>query len=125
MSTTLISTTSHGTPTGNYNGSSTSFTSDNTKGDGYFGYTDGLHTIGVTTNGFVGTITIQGTLVDNPADSDWFILRDTSGNNIIYGDGSTSLTTSTVDNFIANTVHVRAKVDSFTAGSITKIQFNY
>lgn len=125
MSTTLISTTTHGTPTGNYDGSSTSFTSDTTKGDGYFGYTDGLHTISVTTSSFVGTITFEGTLVDSPSSSDWFTLRDTSGNNMIYGDGSTALTTSTVNNFIANAVHVRAKVDSFTAGSITKIQFNY
>jgi hypothetical protein len=125
MSTTLVSTTTHGTPTGNYDGSSTSFTSDTTKGDGYFGYTDGLHTISLKTNGFVGTITVEGTLVDNPTSSDWFTLRDDSGNNLIYGDGSTVLTTSVVNNFIANTVHVRAKIDSFTAGSITKIQFNY
>ena len=96
MSTTLISTTSHGTPTGNYDGSSSSFTSDSTKGDGYFGYTDGLHTISLTTNGFVGTITVEGTLVDNPTSSDWFTLRDESGNNLIYGDGSTILHISSV-----------------------------
>ena len=118
MSTTLIPTTTHGTPTGNYDGSSTTFSSDNAKGDGYFGYTDGLHTVSIVTDGFVGTIEIQGTLASEPTNSDWFTV-------LTYGDGSTALTTKTVDNFTLNAVYVRAKVDSFTAGSITKIQFNY
>ena len=54
MTVTLIPSTSHGTPTGNYNGSDTSFFSDKTESDGYFGYTDGLHTIAAFPNNFIG-----------------------------------------------------------------------
>ena len=53
-SATLISTTTNGTPTGNYDGSSIAFYSDEVKGDGYYGYTDGLHTVAYFLNAFVG-----------------------------------------------------------------------
>jgi len=42
------------------------------KGDSYYGYTDGFHTIQVIYNQFVGRLRIQGTLSLNPIDSDWF-----------------------------------------------------
>ena len=46
--------------------------SENVKGDSYYGYTDGLHTIQVMYNQFVGRFRIQATLSLAPADSDWF-----------------------------------------------------
>lgn len=125
MSTTLIPSTAHGTPTGNYDGSTASFNSDSAYGDGYYGYTDGLHTVSVSTASFVGTITIQGSLVETPAESDWFTVRDTSGASLVYGDGSSATTVNKADNFIVNAVHVRAAVASFSAGSIAKINFNH
>jgi hypothetical protein len=125
MSTTLIPSTAHGTPTGNYDGSSTSFESDSAWGDGYYGYTDGLHTVSVSTAGFVGTITIQGTLVETPTSSDWFTVKDTAGADLVYGDGSTTTTVNEAKNFIVNAVHVRAAVASFSAGAIAKINFNH
>ena len=42
------------------------------KGDSYFGYTDGLHTIQVIYSQFVGRMKIQATLSLAPEDSDWF-----------------------------------------------------
>lgn len=125
MSTTLIPSTAFGTPTGNYDGSSSSFESDSAYGDGYYGYTDGLHTVSVQTTGFVGTITIQGSLAETPGTSDWFTVKDTSGANLVYGDGSSATTVSEAKNFIVNAVHVRAAVASFSAGSIAKINFNH
>lgn len=118
MSTTLIPSTTHGTPSGNYDGSSPSFSSDSAKADGYYGYTDGLHTVAVATDGFVGVISIQGTLASEPTEDDWFTVTS-------YGDGSSVTTTNTVENFTGNFVYVRANVTNFTAGSITSIQFNY
>lgn len=120
MSTTLVGSTAHGTASGNYNGITTSFSSDPAKADGYYGYTDGLHTVAVVTNSFVGTISIQGTLVENPEDTDWFDIS-----NQTYGDNSSALSLSEVSNFTGNFVHVRASITNFTAGSITSIQFNY
>ena len=36
--------------------------SETVKGDSYYGFTDGLHTIQVTYNQYVGRLRIQGTL---------------------------------------------------------------
>jgi hypothetical protein len=118
MSVVLIPSTTHGTVTGNYDGSSTSFSSDNAKADGYYGYTDGLHTIAISTDEFVGIVNIQGTLASEPTEDDWFTV-------LTYGDGSTALTSNQIDNFTGNFVYVRAHITDFTAGSITNIQFNY
>lgn len=46
--------------------------SDSIKGDSYYGYTDGLHTVMVTYNQFVGRFRIQATLSLEPTDADWF-----------------------------------------------------
>lgn len=46
--------------------------SDVVKGDSYYGFSDGLHTISVTYNQFVGRLRIQGTLSLNPTEADWF-----------------------------------------------------
>lgn len=42
------------------------------KGDSYYGYTDGLHTIQVIYNQFVGRLRIQATLSLDPTEVDWF-----------------------------------------------------
>jgi len=44
------------------------------KSDSYYGYTDGLHTIQVTYNSYVGRFRIQATLSLEPEDGDWFDL---------------------------------------------------
>lgn len=53
------------------------------KGDSYYGYTDGFHTIQVTYNEFVGRFRIQATLSLDPQDEDWFdiIPSNTAGRN--------------------------------------------
>ena len=55
---------------------------DKIKGDSYFGYTDGIHTVQVTYQNFTGGFGIQGTLSLDPLDEDWFWIRlaDASGN---------------------------------------------
>lgn len=42
------------------------------KGDSYYGYTDGFHTVQVTYNQYVGRLRIQATLSLDPAANDWF-----------------------------------------------------
>ena len=49
------------------------------KGDAYFGLTDGLHTIALDLNGFIGKVVIQGSLEDNPGDNDWFDIQLSDG----------------------------------------------
>lgn len=42
------------------------------RGDGYYGYRDGTHTVAVTFANFVGRIQIEATLEVNPSEADWF-----------------------------------------------------
>ena len=46
--------------------------SDTVKGDSYYGYTDGYHTIQVTYDQFVGRLRVQATLLLEPTVDDWF-----------------------------------------------------
>jgi hypothetical protein len=46
--------------------------SDTVKGDSYYGYTDGIHTIQVVYSNYVGRFSIQATLSLTPTDNDWF-----------------------------------------------------
>ncbi len=42
------------------------------RGDGYYGYREGNHTLAVQFNGFLGRIQIEATLELNPTNADWF-----------------------------------------------------
>jgi len=48
--------------------------SDEVKGDSYYGYTDGIHTIQVIYSQFVGRLRIQASLSLEPTESEWFDL---------------------------------------------------
>lgn len=139
QSITLVPTTTFGTPTGNYDGSSTTFYSNKTKGSGYYGYTDGLHTIAFYLTNFIGKITVQGSLAKDPGDNDWFnvslgsggvtstvsttgLVSETIVNEIVYTEATTNQKTY---NFIGNIVWVRVEVEDFSAGTIRKIIYNY
>jgi hypothetical protein len=45
------------------------------RADAYYGYTDGIHTVQVIYQNFVGGFGIQGTLALNPAPEDWFWIK--------------------------------------------------
>lgn len=115
-SVTLLPTTTFGTATGVYDGSSASFNGDKVKGDGYYGFSDGVHTVQTRVTSFVGTLKIQGTLKKDPASTDWVDVND-----ILIGDGSTAITSSYLNNFTGNFVWIRVSVTEFTAGTINNI----
>ena len=126
--TTLIASTTHGTATGNYDGSSIAFQSDSAKGDGYYGYSDGLHTVSWQVTSFIGDIKIQASLVETPGTGDWFDVTITDPAGTTYTspyDGSTAQTAHVAYNFTGNFVNVRASITNFTAGTINKLRFNY
>ena len=113
------------------------YTSDKIKGDGYYGRTDGLHTVVWQLTDFVGTITIQGTLTTDPTTSDWVTIRlgaansssvDTTGlvstgsiSSITY---STATTATAAYNFTGNFVWLRATITNWTAGSVNSVKVN-
>jgi hypothetical protein len=45
------------------------------KADAYYGYTDGIHTVQVIFQNFVGGFGIQGTLALDPKPEDWFWIK--------------------------------------------------
>ena len=112
----LIPTTVFGTAVGNYDGTATSFNSDDFKGDGYYGFSDGVHTVQTRVTGLIGTIKIQGTLQKTPASTDWVDIAT-----VITSDGSSAITNSYFNNFTGNFVWIRIAVSEFTAGSINNI----
>jgi|TARA_E500000331_G_C17003789_1_gene603249 hypothetical protein len=113
----ILPTTSYGTATGNYLGGSADFVSDEFKGDGYYGFSDGVHTAQVRVTSFIGTVKLQASLEKTPTSTDWV---DISGS-AITGDGSTAVTNSYFWNFTGNYVWIRASVSDFTAGTINTL----
>ena len=50
------------------------------RGDSYYGYTDGLHTVQITYNQFVGRVRIQCSLAIEPTADDWFDVKPSNTN---------------------------------------------
>lgn len=100
-----------------------SYVSGKVKGDGYFGNSDGLHTVMYAASpAFVGTISMQASLATEPSTNDWFDVHGTSSTYTVLNVRNTA----TVDsyNFTGNFVWVRGKV-SISAGSVFMIQYNH
>ena len=87
----------------------------NFKGDGYYGRSDGFHSVQYTYNGFTGTISIQGTLAVEPVEADWFDVHTYTAANE---------TSSKIASFTGNYVWIRAKV-VYTDGTISSITLNH
>ena len=97
-------------------------TGEKYKGDGYYGRSDGFHTVqynisGNSDSAFTGTITMQATLATLPTDDDWFTV---SGTTAVYDQFYGSET----KNFTGNYVWVRVYV-SYTDGTISSILLNH
>lgn len=118
------------------------FTGDKVKGDGFYGRTDGLHTVQTSTTGFTGKIIFQGTLELDPAELDWFtiVIDDTNATVLGVVDTTGAVTqsagnsvssldlenkTGTLNyNFTGNYVWVRAKIIDWTQGIVNNVMMN-
>ena len=100
------------------------YTSSQSKGDGYYKGGDAFHTVEVKIDDFVGNIKFQGTLAQKPTSSDWFAvtLEGQSGADLEYTNGTTE---AKLYNMIGNFVYVRVVVSNFTQGTISYIRMNY
>ena len=98
-------------------------TGSNTPGDSYYGFTDGLHTVAIYPNNFLGDVAIQATLAETPTNSDWFNITLKNGDKATYNNQST------VDayTFTGNFLYLRAVVtpQSTNTGTIDKVLLNY
>jgi hypothetical protein len=103
------------------------FRSQREKGDGYYGSSDGFHTVTYTvTPNFSGTLTTQATLATDPIEADWF---DVVNSTVIYSYPIVPATTTTnYVNFTGNFVWVRTVVQRSIDepnGSVKWINFNH
>ena len=94
---------------------STTVTGDKHKGDGYYGRSDGFHTVQYNVSGLNGSIKMQGTLAISPTETDYF---DISGTEFTGSDGSFSY------NFTGNYVWVRAIV-VYTGDTVQSVLLNH
>jgi len=89
------------------------------KGDGYYGRSDGLHTVQINVTGVAGTVKMQGTLATTPVDADWFDIDGALYDSTIAGKEG-----ACIYNFTGNFVWVRAYV-TYTDGTINSILLNH
>lgn len=85
------------------------------RGDGYYGRSDGVHTVQYNFTGLTGTIKIQATLAVEPADTDWFDVHTYT---------AAEETANKFTNFTGNYVWVRAML-TYTDGTVDSILLNH
>lgn len=115
----LLPTTSYGTPSGNYDGSSLDFSGNQQQAANYYGGFGGLQTIAFYLNQFQGRIEIQATLDSVPlTDASWFRISD-------FDSTASAVTNNFSRNITGNFTWIRARVIDFEAGTISKIMLSY
>ena len=85
-----------------------SYTGDKARGDGFYGYSNGLHTVSFHVNDFTGRIRLQATLLDTPTEADWFNIALATATEYLQIDSSSVTQGAT---FTGNFVYIRAKID--------------
>lgn len=119
---TLLPSTTYGTPSGNYDGSSQDFIGDPQKAANYYRGRGSTQTIRWVYLGFQGRVTIQATLDNDPADSRWFEVAATGDDST---DDSTTITATYIEAVMGNFTWLRAVVTNFKDGTIEVVQATY
>jgi hypothetical protein len=115
----LLPTTTYGTPSGNYDGSSQDWSGDRQQAANYYGGFGDLQTIAFYLSGFQGLIKIEATLDSNPtADTDWFRVYE-------FDSTDQTITQNFSTNITGNFTWIRANVEDFSAGTITQVVMSY
>lgn len=115
----LLPTTTYGTPSGNYDGSSVDWSGVDQQAANYYGGFGDLQTVAFFLLNFRGIIRIQATLDQYPAsDLNWFNVET-------FNSANTAITENFSRNIEGNFVWIRARVEDFSAGTITKLMLSY
>ena len=114
----LLPTTTYGTPSGNYDGSSQDWAGVKQQAADYYGGFGGLQTVAFYLDQFEGNIDIEATLDTNPGDDSWFRVYR-------FESASAQITENFSTNIRGNFVWLRAKISDFSAGTINKIVLSY
>lgn len=115
-------------------------TGNKVKAAGYFGASNGQHTVALYINDFTGRIVVEASLANEPSEEDWFPIEFDGDAFIQYPldpnnpSGSNGDTGTFFKNFVGNFVWVRARVDRTylqpisgnpDLGSVKKILLNF
>jgi hypothetical protein len=115
---TLLATTVHGTPAGNYDGSSLDFVGDAVPAANYYGGQGSVQTVTYRLDNFVGRIAIEATLNDQKESAPWFEVA-------VYGNGVDADSGTIPATVLGNFTWLRARITDFTAGTIQSINVAY
>jgi hypothetical protein len=113
----LLTDIEHGVPSGNYDGSSEFFVSNNAAAPGFYQGQGSVQTVTINVDNFSGTVTTQATLNVDLASAAWFDIdfyAPEAGITEIYS-------TSVVGNF----VWIRVKIENFDSGTINFVNLSY
>lgn len=115
----LLPTTTYGTPSGNYDGSSLDWSGVDQQAADYYGGFGGLQTVAFFLLNFQGLIKIEASLDTAPAtDADWFKIYE-------FDSIDTQTTNNFSTNITGNFTWIRANVEGFSAGTISKLMLSY
>jgi hypothetical protein len=116
---TILDTTTYGTPSGNYDGSSQDWISDARLASNYYRGQGGVQTVLFDVANFEGTMYLEATLDTDPAQAAWF-------RTFVYGDGSTTpLTDYHPESVVGNFTWMRVRVEGFSGGTINTVTITY
>ena len=116
---TILSTTTYGVPSGNYDGSSSIWFSDAVQAADYYRGRGGVQTIRFDLNNFEGRIFLEGTLNSDSPNANWFITYE-------LGDGSTVPITDIVPHtVVGNFTWMRLRITGFEGGTINSVTITY
>ena len=115
---TILDTTTVGTPSGNYDGSTDHFISDAARAVDYYQGQGSLQTVFIRVTDFEGVITLQATLDYNADLANWFDVYE-------YTSASSQITDYHPVNLTGNFVWMRAVITEFNAGTINSVSISY
>ena len=114
----ILNSTTYGTASGNYDGSSQDFFSSVGRAAGYYQGAGNIQTVVIQVTGFSGRFKLPATLHDDPVVAAWFDLYD-------YDTTSGTITEYHPVTLTGNYVWIRAEILNFDAGTINQITINY
>lgn len=115
---TILATTVHGEPSGNYDGSSQDWYSDSAQAADYYRGRGGIQTVAFRLDQFVGRIRLQATLDTVPETAAWFDVFE-------IGDAVVPLTDYHPESIVGNFVWMRVNVLLFESGTIDSVTITY
>ena len=114
----ILPLTVFGTPSGNYDGSNTTFVGNVVPAANYYAGQGIVQTLTYAVANLQAVITVQATLQDNTPQAAWFDIDS-------YGNASVPVTGTQANSIIGNFTYLRAVVTDFTGGTITSVTVGY